>query len=142
MRSLIWDCALFLYSCGGDTKNKYVEHDENKIYRDGELLLQNAKSSDNLYSREEKREVIQSEFDFKKSNWGDTEDDVIAIEGEPDIRGEMNGLDAYYIAYEATAVGKDALLVYYFCDDGLFCTKYIFTESHSNENLYIDDYNW
>lgn len=32
------------------------------------------------------------------------------------------------------------MLVYYFCDGGLFQTRYILTENHSNENLYIDDY--
>lgn len=32
------------------------------------------------------------------------------------------------------------LIAYYFCDKGLFQARYISTEKHSNESLYIDDY--
>jgi len=32
------------------------------------------------------------------------------------------------------------LLAYYFCDDGLYQVRYVLTETHSNESLYIDDY--
>ena len=34
----------------------------------------------------------------------------------------------------------DTLLAYYFCDDGLYGTRYILQEKHSNDSLYIDDY--
>lgn len=80
-------------------------------------------------------------YDFKKFMWGDHETDVTAIEGEPLTTGKMNGLDAHYIVYESSVAGKDALLVYYFCNEGLYEARYILTESHSNDRLYIDDYN-
>ncbi len=80
------------------------------------------------------------EYDFKTFRWGDLQEDVEAVEGTPDSDGEMSSVDANYIVYDTTVAGKSALLAYYFCDDGLFQTRYILTEEHSNENLFIDDY--
>lgn len=78
--------------------------------------------------------------DIRQFNWGDSQEYVESVEGEPVYEGQMNGLNANYIAYETTAVGLDMLIAYYFCDDGLFQARYILTEPHSNETLYIDDY--
>lgn len=80
-------------------------------------------------------------YDFKQFSWGDSMEAVIAIEGAPEFEGTMNGIKANYIAYSTTAVGLDVLLAYYFCDDGLYEVRYILDEEHSNESLYIDDYN-
>lgn len=30
---------------------------------------------------------------------------------------------------------------YYFCDEGLYAVRYVLLETHSNDSLYIDDYN-
>lgn len=62
------------------------------------------------------------------------------VEGTPYMDGEVNGVDANYIAYETSAVGLDMMLAYYFCDDGLYQVLYLLTESHSVDSLYIDDY--
>ena len=80
------------------------------------------------------------EYDFKKFFWGASMDEVIKVEGTPLLDGKVNGVDATYIAYKTTAVGLDMILAYYFCDDGLFHVTYILNETHSNESLYIDDY--
>lgn len=64
----------------------------------------------------------------------------MAIEGEPYADGEVDGVDATYIAYQTTAVGLDMLLGYYFCEDGLYQVRYVLTETHSNESRYIEDY--
>ena len=80
-------------------------------------------------------------YDFKKFRWGDSQESVMAVEGTPKYSGKMNGLDANYIAYDTTAVGMDVLLAYYFCDGGLYSVRYILTEEHSVDSLYIDDYN-
>ena len=80
------------------------------------------------------------EYDFKKFFWGASMDEVIKVEGTPLLDGKVNGVDATYIAYKTTAVGLDMILAYYFCDDGLFQVRYILNETHSNESLYIDDY--
>lgn len=81
------------------------------------------------------------DYDFKKFKWGDTQEYVESIEGEPSSEDDMKDVNAHYIAYDTTVAGKDALLAYYFCDDGLYQTRYILTEKHSNENMYIDDFN-
>ena len=80
-----------------------------------------------------------TEYDFKKFVWGDTEETVIAVEGEPLQKGNMKAAKAYFIVYEGSIAGKDAYLAYYFCDDGLYEARYILTEEHSNENLFIKD---
>ena len=80
------------------------------------------------------------EYDFKTFMWGNSLEKVKATEGETIMDGKVNGIDATYIAYETTAVGLDMLLAYYFCDDGLYQVRYVLTETHSNESLYIDDY--
>lgn len=80
------------------------------------------------------------EYDFKKFFWGATMDEVIKVEGTPLFDGKVNGVDATYVAYETTAVGLDMILAYYFCDDGLYQVRYILNETHSNDSLYIDDY--
>lgn len=80
------------------------------------------------------------DYDFKEFRWGDSKDAVMEVEGEPLLDDKVNGMDATVIVYETTAVGLDMALCYYFCDEGLFAVKYILAESHSNESLYIDDY--
>lgn len=81
-----------------------------------------------------------TDYDIRQFRWGDTKEYVLSIEGTPSFEGEVNGLDATYIAYETTVVGLDAFIAYYFCGDGLFEARYILTEDHSNDSLYIDDY--
>ena len=92
-------------------------------------------------SAEELLAAEEPVYDFKEFVWGDSMDKVISVEGEPLANGEVDGMDAVYIVYETRAVGLDMLLAYYFCDEGLFSVRYLLTESHSNEELYIDDYN-
>ena len=92
-------------------------------------------------SSSQNTEVTETNYDFKTFKWGDTREHVIEIEGEPLMDGDMDGLDASYIVYSTTVVGVDVLLAYYFCSDGLFQIRYISTEEHSKESLYIDDYN-
>lgn len=80
-------------------------------------------------------------YDFKKVNWGQTREDVIAQEGEPEYENELSGYDnSFYIAYTRTLCNLDALLAYYFCDGVLYQTRYILQEDHSNETLFIEDY--
>ncbi len=78
--------------------------------------------------------------DFKTFYWGDSKEIVIETEGEPSISGDMSAYDAEYIAYETTVAGMDCILAYYFCDEGLYIIRYLLTEEHSTDSLYIDDY--
>ncbi len=81
------------------------------------------------------------EYAIRKLKWGDSKECVKQIEGEPVLKGKMDGVKADYIAYEVTVAGLDCYLAYYFCDDGLYAARYLLNETHSNENFYIDDYN-
>lgn len=88
-------------------------------------------------------EVLHTESaspDFKRFYWGDSKETIMQLEGKPFTEGKMNGLNATYIVYETQAVGLDMLLGYYFCDEGLFQIRYVLQEEHSNESLYINDY--
>lgn len=82
----------------------------------------------------------ETQPDFRQVTWGMGMDEVIAIEGEYAYSGVMNGLDAEYIAYQSSVAGLDAVLAYYFCDGGLYGARYILTEEHSNDSLFIQDY--
>ena len=79
--------------------------------------------------------------DFRQEIWGMTQDEVIAIEGTSFIRDNLSNTDAQYIAYITKVMGKDAAVAFYFGPDGLYEARYVFDIKHSNENLYIDDYN-
>lgn len=81
------------------------------------------------------------EFSFKGLKWGDSMEKVQGVEGTDTVfSGTVKGSTATYIVYEATAVGLDMLLAYYFCDKGLYEVRYILAEQHSNDMKYIDDY--
>jgi len=80
------------------------------------------------------------EYDFKKFRWGDSQDQVRLIEGEPFLANRIPEQNTDYIAYRTRAVGLDMILAYYFNEDRLYQVRYILDEKHSNEDLYIDDY--
>ena len=75
------------------------------------------------------------EYDFKQFRWGDSREDIIAIEGTPIY--EKDG----QMGYLTTAADLDAMLFYYVSSDGLYGLNYVFMEDHTVETLYIDDYN-
>jgi hypothetical protein len=80
--------------------------------------------------------------DFRSVRWGMTEDEVKATEnGTVTYSGKVNGTSAWYIGYDTTLMGNDVILAYYFGANGLYQARYIWKETHSNENLYISDYN-
>ena len=81
------------------------------------------------------------QYDFKKFCWGDTKEKVISVEGTPKSEEQMKGINASFIAYKTNAVGLDVLLAYSFCEEGLYAVVYASMEEHSNDSLYIDDYN-
>jgi len=80
------------------------------------------------------------EYDFKKFRWGASMEEVIEVEGTPGAEQDLDDYDVHMISYEAKAIGFDTLLTYSFCDEGLYSVMYLLAESHSNNSLYIDDY--
>lgn len=78
---------------------------------------------------------------IKGHRFGDSKESVIEAEGEPDGTGVMSGNIADFIYYSnASVVGFDTTLVYYFTENRLCEVRYILQEEHSNDSLYIDDY--
>lgn len=82
----------------------------------------------------------EEQYDFMKFRWGDSIEQVIAVEGKPTHETD-EGSYPYGIGYLREVEGLDALLGYYFKDNGLWCVLYELQEEHSNETLFIDDYN-
>ncbi len=83
-----------------------------------------------------------NEPDFRSVRWGMSEEEVRAVEGNnPDYTGKLDGRNANYIGYDSKLMGNSVLLAFYFGPDGLYEARYIWNEKHSNDNLYISDYN-
>lgn len=99
--------------------------------RDNEFVSDN--TSDSEYS-------VYSNFEIRDGiKFGMTKDDIIAIEGIPDYDGTEE--DRALLAYATTVSGLDTLLYYRLDHDGYLAqVLYIFAETHSNENLYIYDF--
>lgn len=78
-----------------------------------------------------------TEFSFRNGiKFGMTKAEVLEKEDATligDISGEL-------LAYSGTAAGKSASIAYQFVDGKLDSIGNIFSESHTNNNMYIDDY--
>jgi len=75
------------------------------------------------------------EYDFKKTNWGMSKEQVKTTEDKkPDFE------DNTILSYEVTIIEKDFECVYLFLEDTLYGSRYLFLGEHTNKNLYIDDY--
>ena len=74
-------------------------------------------------------------YDFRKTNWGMSKEQVKATEGKkPDFEADT------MLGYDVTISGKDFACIYTFLEDKLYNSGYFFTGEHTNKNLYIDDY--
>ena len=122
----------------GEDKDKDTEKEPDADKSTGTPSLTVAPDIEKELEKDNKTD--QETYDFKKFRWGDSQEYVMEIEGAPDGEDDMVDLDSHYIVYITTLAGKDALLAYYFCDEGLWQARYILTESYSNYDLYIDDY--
>jgi len=78
-------------------------------------------------------------FDFRKSNWGMTIEQVKASEDKkPDFEGEVTS--GFVLSYEVQIDSKDYYCVYFFLEDKLYNSGYAFSKNHTNKNDYIQDY--
>ena len=74
-------------------------------------------------------------YDFRKTNWGMSKEQVKATEDKkPD--SEYDNSLVYYVKID----GDDYLCGYSFLQDKLYNTGYVFVGDHSNKNDYIRDY--
>jgi len=77
----------------------------------------------------------ETEYDFRKTNWGMSKEQVRATEEwEPDLEEHT------ILSYKVTVSEKDFECAYLFLEDKLYGSRYLFLEEHANKNLYIDDY--
>jgi hypothetical protein len=80
--------------------------------------------------------VSAQEFDFRKTKWGMSPDEVVASEGkEPQERSDNLAV------YSTKISGKDFLLIYQFIEKKLAIAGYMLDEKHTNKTDYISDYN-
>jgi hypothetical protein len=75
------------------------------------------------------------DFDFRKTNWGFSMDQVKNSESLSLVREEQNAL-----MYKGTLSDLDCYVVFVFAKGKLVRTKYVIVEEHSNKNDYIRDY--
>lgn len=77
--------------------------------------------------------------DFRKASWGDSKTTVKASESNVEWKTASAGIYDI-LGFKATIVGLSTSVGYLFVDDQLVRAKYSFTESHSNRNIFIDDF--
>ncbi|PKP61313.1 hypothetical protein CVT91_03460 [Candidatus Atribacteria bacterium HGW-Atribacteria-1] len=78
-------------------------------------------------------------YDFRKTNWGMSKEQVKATE---DKKADYE--DNFQLSYDEVTIsgksGKDFPCNYYFSADKLYSSAYGLGGRHTNNNLYIDDY--
>lgn len=74
--------------------------------------------------------------DFRDFDWGDSVDSVKARETWPILTEDTNAL-----VFSGEVSGKEAAAVYNFLPTGLSMAGYVFQDSYTNENQYIEDFN-
>ena len=79
--------------------------------------------------------TLLEERDFRKTIWGMSREQVKFIEEEKLIHEDENTL-----LYEAKIDKFNCYSCYYFLENTLYRSAYIFNEEHNNKNAYIEDY--
>jgi len=74
-------------------------------------------------------------YDFRKTNWGMSKEQVKATEDK-----KPNFEDNTMLSYKVTISEKDFECAYLFLEDKFYGSGYLFFGEHTNKNLYIDDY--
>lgn len=82
-----------------------------------------------------KRNPVRSSFDFRKTNWGMAKEQVKNSE-----IGHLETQSDNVLMYSDRVAGMDVMIGYVFIGDKLVRSKYVFSEKHTNENLFINDY--
>jgi len=79
---------------------------------------------------------------FREAAWGMSQEQVKKIEKSDFIKKEYSkttGLDI--LAYKGQAGNLECLIAYYFAENQMVEGRYVFTEEHMNNNLFIQDFN-
>lgn len=111
--------------------NLFAENSQTAVTNSGEKVI--------LYDSgiwEYAPEQIIENFNFRKSVWGMTKQNVIDSENSEPIHETDVAL-----FFEVSVANMEAWAIYIFSQQQLVRSKYYFIEDHTNDNLYIDDYN-
>ena len=95
---------------------------------------------------EEAKEIPRpkmSTVGFRNALWGMSKEQVKKVETSEFMKeekggGDFKGLDVLY--YKTEVGSLEAVIIYYFAENLLTTARYLITESHSNNNLYIKDF--
>lgn len=82
---------------------------------------------------------LSAQNDFKKSSWGDSIETIKKTYPNEKWESEHKQ-DITFLSYNSIIGGLDAIVSFYLIDNKLLAAGYIFTETHTNDNLYIIDY--
>ena len=79
--------------------------------------------------------ISAEELDFRGTSWGMTTAQVLDSETDAPFDSTTDTL-----AYSVEVADLDAYAAYSFIDDTLVSAGYLFTEEHSNDNMFIKDF--
>jgi len=80
--------------------------------------------------------LANSQYDFRKTNWGMTKEQVLAAEVADFVSNDVDGT----ISYNGTVNDLECGIKYFFAHDTLVRARYVIYEEHTNKNDYISDY--
>ena len=80
--------------------------------------------------------VLLKEFDFRKTKWGNSVEKVKSSEAPTILLGDGNTLIT-----RGSVAGLECTIGYCFVNGKLWRGVYAFSETHSNKNMFITDYN-
>jgi hypothetical protein len=106
--------------------------DQTAITSDGRKVLLKDDSTWE-YVKEVPKDSIH--FDFRRTNWGMTKEQVKSTES-----GKLTQEDDDLLIYDGMTSGMDVFICYIFVDNKLTRSKYIYSTQHTNENDYIIDF--
>ncbi|NIO48439.1 MAG: hypothetical protein GTN73_03220 [Candidatus Aminicenantes bacterium] len=120
------------------TKEKILSSIETIKSMSGELLPKGKEVEEEIVPPK-----IDSKAGFRGVLWGASKEHVKKAETsefmkEDKVGGALKGLEM--LVYKADVAGLDGMIIYYFAKSLLTRARYIITESHSNKNLYLEDF--
>ncbi len=111
----------------------YLFADQTAFTNDGKRVLL---KDDGTWQLIEQDKTVSESFDFRKTSWGMTKDQVKNSEPSSPIRDDANAL-----FFKGKISNLDCVYAFVFAKGKLVRSKYAITEEHTNKNDYIDDYN-
>lgn len=79
--------------------------------------------------------LFPKDYDFRKTNWGDSKETVKSSENL-----KFLGDDADALYFKGNISGLEASVIYEFDNNKLYMASYFFDVEHTNKNDFIDDF--